>query len=95
MSTSKILLKFAKKGINLSPEAYNRVINAENPTEFASSLIVKLKSDKFTSKDLVSVSGEMVDEISGIKKEEKKEAETTLDETPQVEEEQKTLQTEA
>ena len=34
MSTSKILLKFAKKGINLSPEAYNRVINAENPTDF-------------------------------------------------------------
>ena len=93
MSTSKILLKFAKKGINLSPEAYNRVINAENPTEFASSLIVKLKSDKFTSKDLVSVSGEMVDEITGIKKEEKKEAETTLDETPQVKEEQKTIET--
>ena len=93
MSTSKILLKFAKKGINLSPEAYNRVINAENPTEFASSLIVKLKSDKFTSKDLVSVSGEMVDEITGIKKEEKKEAETTLDETPQVEKEQKTIET--
>ena len=68
MSTSKLLLKFAKKGINLSPEAYNRVINAENPTDFASSLIVKLKSDKFTSKDLVSVSGEMVDEILGIKK---------------------------
>lgn len=71
MSTSKILLKFAKKGINLSPEAYNRVMNAENPTDFASSLIVKLKSDKFTSKDLISVSGEMVDEITGIKKEEK------------------------
>ncbi|WP_405267315.1 DNA-directed DNA polymerase II small subunit [Methanobrevibacter sp.] len=83
MSTSKILLKFAKKGINLSPEAYNRVISAENPTDFASSLIVKLKSDKFTSKDLVSVSGEMVDEITGIKKEDKIEAETTLDETPQ------------
>lgn len=65
MSTNKILLKFAKKGINLSPEAYNKVINAENPIDFASSLIVKLKSDKFTSKDLVSVSGEIVDEITG------------------------------
>ena len=83
MSTSKILLKFAKKGINLSPEAYNRVISAENPTDFASSLIVKLKSDKFTSKDLVSVSGEMVDEITGVKKEEKTEVKTTLDQTPQ------------
>jgi len=65
MTTNKILLKFAKKGINLSPDAYNRVINAENPLDFASSLIVKLKSDKFTSKDLVSVSGEMVDELTG------------------------------
>ena len=65
MSTNKILLKFAKKGINLSPEAYEKVINAENPVDFASNLIVKLKSDKFTSKDLVSVSGETIDEITG------------------------------
>ena len=65
MSTNKILLKFAKKGINLSPEAYDKVVNAENPLDFASTLIVKLKSDKFISKDLVSVSGETVDEITG------------------------------
>ena len=65
MSTNKILLKFAKKGINLSPEAYDKVINAENPLDFASSLIVKLKGDKFSSKDLVSVSGETVDELAG------------------------------
>jgi len=65
MSTNKILLKFAKKGINLSPEAYNKVINAENPLDFASSLIVKLKSDKFSSKDLVSVSGETINELLG------------------------------
>ena len=65
MSTNKILLKFAKKGINLSPEAYNKVINAENPLDFASSLIVKLKGDKFSSKDLVSVSGETIDELLG------------------------------
>ena len=74
MSTNKILLKFAKKGINLSPEAYNKVINAENPVDFASSLIVKLKGDNFSSKDLVSVSGKTIDEIIGIKtKEEPKE----------------------
>lgn len=89
MSTNKILLKFAKKGINLSPEAYNKVINAENPTDFASSLIVKLKSDKFTSKDLVSVSGETVDELTGIKKEEKNTQKTLIDKevdkTPQTE----------
>ena len=65
MSTNKILLKFAKKGINLSPEAYDKVTNAENPLDFASSLIVKLKSDKFSSKDLVSVSGQTIDEITG------------------------------
>ena len=65
MSTNKILLKFAKKGINLSPEAYDKVINADNPVDFASSLIVKLKGDKFSSKDLVSVSGEVIDEITG------------------------------
>lgn len=67
MSTNKILLKFAKKGINLSPEAYDKVVNAENPLDFASTLIVKLKSDKFTSKDLISVSGETIDEITGTK----------------------------
>lgn len=65
MTANKILLKFAKKGINLSPEAYDKVLNNENPVNFASSLIVKLKSDKFTSKDLVSVSGETIDEITG------------------------------
>ena len=89
MSTNKILLKFAKKGINLSPEAYDKVINAENPINFASSLIVKLKSDKFTSKDLVSVSGETIDEILGNKTSEKKstltenETPKTVDKTPQ------------
>ena len=67
MSTNKILLKFAKKGINLSPEAYAKVINAENPLDFASSLIVKLKSDKLNSKDLVSVDGETIDKLTGTK----------------------------
>ena len=67
MSTSKILLKFAKKGINLSPEAYDKVMKADNPLDFASTLIVKLKSDKFTSKDLVCVNGETIDEITGVK----------------------------
>ena len=92
MSTNKILLKFAKKGINLSPEAYSKVVNAENPLDFASNLIVKLKSDKFTSKDLVSVSGKTVDEITGIKSANendtektlsKKQTKKTVDKTPQ------------
>lgn len=80
MSTNKILLKFAKKGINLSPKAYNKVINAENPTDFASSLIVKLKSDKFTSKDLVSVSKETIDELLGDSTKTEKENQDTLTE---------------
>jgi DNA polymerase II small subunit len=93
MSTNKILLKFAKKGINLSPEAYNKVINAENPLDFASTLIVKLKSDKFTSKDLVSVSGETIDEITGKKTAPKSETQTPLvkKEAPKVQQTQKTV----
>ena len=94
MSTNKILLKFAKKGINLSPEAYDKVMKADNPLDFASNLIVKLKSDKFTSKDLVCVSGETIDEITGIKAapekdnqdtliKPKEETEKTVDKTPQ------------
>lgn len=85
MSTNKILLKFAKKGINLSPEAYERVVNAENPTDFASNLIVKLKSDKFTSKDLVSVSGETVDELTGNKTQPESDSQDTLVNTAQPE----------
>lgn len=86
MSTNKILLKFAKKGINLSPEAYENVMNAEDPLNYASSLIVKLKSDKFSSKDLVSVSGEMIDEINGVKKQEPVNQKTlTPKETPEPE----------
>lgn len=67
--TNKILLKFAKKGINLSPEGYNKIINAENPINLASNLIVKLKGKDFKSNDLISVSGETIDEILGNEKE--------------------------
>ena len=83
-TTNKILLKFAKKGINLSPDAYDKVINAENPIDFASSLIVKLKSDKFTSKDLISVSGETVDEITGNKEIPEKDNQKTLTDAGEV-----------
>lgn len=85
MSTNKILLKFAKKGINLSPEAYDKVINAENPLDFASSLIVKLKGDKFTSKDLVCVSGQTIDEITGNAVKTENTNQETLTEEPKVE----------
>lgn len=61
-------------------------MNAEDPLNYASSLIVKLKSDKFSSKDLVSVSGEMIDEINGVKKQEPVNQKTlTPEETPEPE----------
>ena len=89
MSTNKILLKFAKKGINLSPEAYEKVINAENPVNFSSNIIVKLKGDKFSSKDLVSVSGETIDEICGISKKKDDVNQKTLIEADEKEETEK------
>ncbi|MDO5850051.1 MAG: DNA-directed DNA polymerase II small subunit [Methanobacteriaceae archaeon] len=72
---SKILLKFAKKGINLSPEAYDLIINSENPVNLSSSIIVKLKSNNYSKDDLVSVNGETIKKIMidlGFIKEEKK-----------------------
>ena len=95
MSTNKILLKFAKKGINLSPEAYDKVISAENPLDFASSIIVKLKGDKFSSKDLVSVSGETIDEITGnVKKTDNTNQKTLTNDTqPKIEEKPKEIKT--
>lgn len=64
--TDKILMKFAKKGINLSPEAYNLILEDENPTMLASSVIVKLKGRDYKPKDLISVS---IDVINSIKEE--------------------------
>ena len=84
MCANKILLKFAKKGINLSPEAYKKVISSKDPLDFSSSLIVKLKSDKYTSKDLISVSGETVDEIAGVKSDDTKVSESSKTEKPKV-----------
>ena len=63
--TNQILLKFAKKGINLSPDAYAKVMESDNPTSLASELIVKLKSSNFKPVDLISVNGKTIDEITG------------------------------
>ena len=73
--TKNILLKFAKKGINLSPDAYKKVMASENPVNFASELIVKLKGGNFKPGDLISVDGDVIDEITG-----NKTAKTTADE---------------
>ena len=63
--TKNILLKFAKKGINLSPDAYAKVMKSDNPVNLASELIVKLKSNDFKPVDLISVNGKTIDEITG------------------------------
>ena len=63
--TNNILLKLEKKGINLSPDAYEKVMKSDNPLNFASDLIVKLKSSDFKPVDLISISGKTVDEITG------------------------------
>ncbi len=61
--TTKVLMKCAKKGINLSPSAFNKVMEVDDPIDFISSVIVKLKSGNYTPNDLISVSGDVIDEI--------------------------------
>ena len=61
--TTKVLMKCAKKGINLSPSAFNKVMEVDDPIDFISSVIVKLKSGNYTPNDLISVSGDIIDEI--------------------------------
>lgn len=52
--TAEILIKFARKGIILSPEAYDIIRNSENPINLSSEIIVKLKSGNY-SNDMVPV----------------------------------------
>lgn len=61
--TTEILFKFAKKNINLSPEAYYLICGLEDPLDFSSSLIVKLKSQEYSKKDLISLNSEVVEEF--------------------------------
>ena len=53
--TNEIIQKFAKKGINLSPNAYNKILSTEDPIDFSSALILKLKSKNNSKDDLFSV----------------------------------------
>ena len=53
--TNKIITKFAKKGINLSPDAYFIIKNSKRPVDLASNIIIKLKSGKYSDDDLISV----------------------------------------
>ena len=58
--TNKIITKFAKKGINLSPDAYFIIKNSKRPVDLASNIIIKLKSGKYSDDDLISVDEEIV-----------------------------------
>lgn len=61
-------MKCAKKGINLSPEAYDLILNEEDPSDFVSSVILKLKSKNYKSSDLVSVDKQTIIDIrDGVK----------------------------
>ncbi|MCL2114808.1 MAG: DNA-directed DNA polymerase II small subunit [Methanobrevibacter sp.] len=62
MST-KILFKFIEKGINLSPDAYNKILSLKDPLEFTSSFIIEFKSQKYSKNDLISLDESIVDEF--------------------------------
>lgn len=73
---TKILLKFAKKGINLTPDAFNLIIKSKNPINLSSSIILKLKSNNYSNEDLSSINEDTIKEIMitlGELKEEKQE----------------------
>ncbi|MCF0226160.1 MAG: DNA-directed DNA polymerase II small subunit [Methanobrevibacter sp.] len=69
--SNKVLLKCAKKGINLSPTAYSKVMEVDDSLNFISSVIIKLKTGDYSSEDLISVNGDIIDDI-------KNELETTI-----------------
>ena len=50
-----IILKFAKKGINLSPDAYKKIISTEDPNDFSTSLILKLKTKNYSKNDFIYI----------------------------------------
>ena len=63
--TAEILIKFARKGIILSPEAYLLIVNSENPLNLSSEIIVKLKSGNY-SKDMVPVDVDTLKKMEGL-----------------------------
>ena len=61
--TAETLLKFARKGIILSPGAYDLIQGSKNPLDLSSSIILKLKSGKYSNEELVPVSVEQIKEM--------------------------------
>ena len=79
--TAEILIKFARKGIILSPEAYDLIKNSKNPINLSSEIIVKLKSGNY-AKDMVPVDVSTIMKMEGLNLEMKS---PVKDEKPKVE----------
>ena len=79
--TAEILIKFARKGIILSPEAYDLIKNSKNPINLSSEIIVKLKSGNY-AKDMVPVDVNTIIKMEGLNLEMKS---PVNDEKPKVE----------
>ena len=80
--TAEILIKFARKGIILSPEAYDLIKNSKNPINLSSEIIVKLKSGNY-AKDMVPVDVDTIMKMEGLNLEMKS---PVKDEKPKAEE---------
>ena len=63
--TAEILIKFARKGIILSPEAYDLIKNSKNPINLSSEIIVKLKSGNY-SNEMVPVDVNTIKNMEGL-----------------------------
>ena len=79
--TAEILIKFARKGIILSPEAYDLIKNSKNPINLSSEIIVKLKSGNY-AKDMVPIDVNTIMKMEGLNLEMKS---PIKDEKPKVE----------
>ena len=87
--TAEILIKFARKGIILSPEAYQLIASSDNPLNLSSEIIVKLKSGNY-SKDMVPVDVNTLKNMEGLNLKLGREVQETK--TPQQKEEIKPLE---
>ncbi len=79
--TAEILIKFARKGIILSPEAYDLIKSSKNPINLSSEIIVKLKSGNY-AKDMVPIDVNTIMKMEGLNLEMKS---PIKDEKPKVE----------
>ena len=87
--TAEILIKFARKGIILSPEAYDLIKSSKNPINLSSEIIVKLKSGNY-SKDIVPVDVDTIMKMEGLNLEMKS---PIMDEKPKAVEKPAQIQT--